>query len=632
MAASWKESVSGTVGVVLVLGILIAVNVIFSRVSAMRLDLTEENLYTLSDGTRSMLRSLDRDVTLKFYYSRSAESMPIPIKQYAQRVDDLLGEYGAESGGRVVVETFDPRPDSDEEEWAQKYGLVSQGLSMLGGEGFYLGIAAISGAQEAAIPFLDPGAEPRLEYLVTRLIYDVTRTERPKIGVMSSLPVMGTPQMPFGAPPQQQPPPKWMFVTELENFYDVVEVTPSAESIDEDLTALIVLHPKTVSDKTLFAIDQFVMKGGRLMALVDPMCMSDTAPGPNQFGPPQSSSDLNRLTRGWGVELKTGEVVGDLKAATQLNVGGGRVDRVISWLSLQGELIDRQEVATSSLEFLMMPFAGAFTTNAVEGLEMARLAGSSSESGLLNTFQAMGASAATVESLNRQDPMPLIVRLQGTFPSAFPEGPPATDGDTPEDDASPEEETSEHLAQGTTNSVVILVSDADMLADQNCVRTMSIFGQRLAEPINDNLNMILNFAEQLCGSDALIGLRSRGRYQRPFTRVQELQQKAQAQWQLEEQKLQSKLQEVQSRISELQRSKQADQKYILSPEQQAEIERFNDERFNTRQQLKEVRKNLRGDIERLGVWVKGINIAAVPLLVAVFGITRGVRRRRSAQR
>jgi ABC-type uncharacterized transport system involved in gliding motility auxiliary subunit len=637
--SSWKQTVSGTAGVLVVLGILIAANVIMNQIRAFRMDLTKENLYTLSDGTKSMLRDLDRDVTLLYYFSRSAESTPIQLKQYAQRIQDLLREYQTHSGGRVALEVHDPKPDSDQEEWARKHGIVSQGLSMLGGDEIYLGLAAVSGPREAAIPFIDPGAEPRLEYLVTRLVHEVTIQERPKVGIVSSLPVMGTPSMPF-MQPQQEAPRKWYFVSELERVYDVVEVSPDATSLPEDLTMLVVAHVKEPSEALLYAIDQFVLGGGRLMAFVDPLCMADDTAQPQfqQFGPPQSASDLNRLTEAWGLRMDSASVVADTAAATQLNIGGGRIDRVPTWLSLRGDTIDREEVATSSLEFVMMPFPGALTGDAVGGLTLTPLLTTSEDAGTVNSFQALAGSASVLQSMQPKGTLPLAVRLQGTFPTAFPDGRPDTETD--QEDADVEEladadadaEDATHLATGTAPGVVILVADADMLADQNCVRTFNMLGQILAEPLNDNLNLVLNFAEQLTGSEALIGLRSRGTFQRPFDRVIALQKSAQEKWQAEEQGLQAKMQETQARINELQRGKQQDQELILSPEQQQEIDRFNQELANTRQQLKDVRKNLRRDIEILGMKVKVINIAAVPLVVAGWGIARGVRRKKLAAR
>jgi ABC-type uncharacterized transport system involved in gliding motility auxiliary subunit len=469
----------------------------------------------------------------------------------------------------------------------------------------------------------------------------VTQQDRPTIGVLSPLPVMGMPPMPFGQQPQELPQ-KWMVISEIEKMYDVVEVSPSESKLPDELTALLIIHPKDLSDSLLYAIDQFLLRGGRVLAFTDPMCLADESQqNPYQrMMPPQSASNLNRLTDGWGVRMETDKIVSDLLAATQLRMGAqGRVDRMPTWLSLRGDQLDREEIATSALEFLMMPFTGAFTETPKEGLEMTTLVMSSSEAGLVDTFQAMGNSASIVQATTKQDRLPLAVRIRGRFPSAFPEGPPKEDQDTgdgktesAESGASPEDKPSpDHLEEGGEEGVLVLVADADMLADQNCVQVLELLGQRFAQPLNDNLNFVLNLLEQLTGSDALIGLRSRGTYERPFTKVIELQQAAQEKWQLEEQALQAKLQDVQSRLNQLQTGKQEDQQFILSPEQQAEIEKYHQEVVNTRGQLKDVRRNLRRDIEVLGLKVKGLNIFAVPLVVAVFGVVRGVRRRKIAE-
>ena len=625
--SSFKQTATGTAGIFIVLGIIIAANVILNQIRAFRMDLTEENLYTLSEGTTNMMGLPGPDVTLKFYFSKSSETTPIQLKQYAQRIRDLLREYETHSKGRVVLETYDPKPDSDEEEWAQKYGIQGQGLSMLGGDAIYLGLAAVSGKREAAIPFIDPRVEPQLEYLVTRLVSEVSVLERPKVGLMSSLPVMGTPQMPFNQSPQQGPQ-KWVFVSELEKLYEIVEVDPTAENIRDDLTALLVVHPKALGEKTLFAIDQFVMNGGRLMAFLDPMCLADDTAQPQmqQFGPPQSASDLNRLTKTWGIELQPGKIAADEAAPTQLNTGRG-VSSFITFLSLGAAQIDREEVATSSLESIMMPFAGALTGEPAAGLTMTKLLQTSEDSGTLDTMQAMGPASAAVQAMVRRANIPLGIRLQGTFKSAFPEGPPKGEQEKEE------EENGNWLKESKDGAVVILITDADMLADGNCVRMLQTpFGPSMASPLNDNLNLVANFTEQLAGSEALIGLRSRGTFERPFTKVAELEQAAQSKWLAEEKKLQDELMEAQNRINELQRGKQADQQFIISPEQQAEIKKFNDQRFETQRQLKEVRKNLRHDIEVLGMKLKIINIAAVPLAVALFGIVRGVRRKKSGAR
>jgi ABC-type uncharacterized transport system involved in gliding motility auxiliary subunit len=628
------SSLGSVTGVFVVLGIVILVNILVSRLPSMRMDLTAERLYTLSTNTKSMLGDLERDVALKFYFSRSARSTPIPIKQYAQRIQDLLGEYETHGRGRIRLEVLDPEPDSDEEEWAQKYGLQAQGLGPFGGESFYLGVAAVAGTREAAIPFLAPSAEPQLEYLLTRLIHEVSQTERPTIGLMTSLPVMGTPQMPFRQPQGPQAA-KWAVIADIERLYAVREVSPTVEEIPADLETLLVLHPKDLSEKTLFALDQFVLRGGRLLAFMDAMALAEqeTQQQPNQFGGMGTGSDLNRLTQAWGLEMRPGKLLGDPAAATTISRGAaGGGEESIAWLSLRGERVNREDVATASLEFVMMPFAGALSGEPAEGLSMTPLVSPSDDAGLLDTFAAMGPSSAARKDLERESGLLLGVRLQGNFKTAFPDGPP--EDAAPEEDGDEagetEEETPAYLTESDGRGAVILVSDVDMLYDRFAVRTMSFLGQTMMQPVNDNLNFALNLIEQMAGSEALIGLRSRGTYERPFTKVLQLQQEAQDRYQDEELSLQEELQEAQSRINELQAAKDQDQRFILSPAQADEIEKFNEKVFETRQKLKEVRKNLRKDIEALGLKLKFINIAAVPLAIAGFGIVRGLRRRQRA--
>lgn len=618
------QIIGGAGGLLVVLAILVLLNMLVHNLR-IRADLTEDNLYTLSDGTRSLLDGLQRPVTLKFYFSRSNENIPMPLKQYGERIRDLLQEYRANSGGRVILEVYDPKPDSDEEEWAQRYGLVGQGLGFGGGGSFYAGLVAVAGRDEAAIPFLSPGLEPQLEYMITRLIYQVTQQEKPVVGVMSALPVMGfqPPMMP-GMPQQQPPRPAWMFVQELERQYEVEDVPLMTESIPEHINTLLVIHPKDIQPATLFALDQFILRGGRLVVFVDPQCTAEaeTTPQQNPYGFLMAASDINRLSSHWGITMQSGNVIADNALASRVGMGGGGAELMPTWLSLRPEHINRDEIVTSSLEFIMMPFAGGFTGNPVEGLQIDRLFTTSPQAAYVNSFQASSSGAEKMKEAKSAGQVTLGLRLRGTFKTAFPDGPP--NAPTPGED---EEETPDaYLKEG--EGIVVMVSDADMLYDRFCVRTFNFLGQTVMEPLNDNLNFAINLVEEMTGTEALIGLRSRGTYDRPFHKVIELEEKAQARWQNEELKLLAQLEETQNRISELQEAKAEDQAFILSPEQKEEIEKFREKRFETQQALKDVRKKLRRDIERLGLTVKVINIAAVPALVALFGLAYGWRRRK----
>jgi ABC-type uncharacterized transport system involved in gliding motility auxiliary subunit len=622
MKQTTSKRFAGLAGALVVLGILVAVNALLAGVR-LRRDLTAEKLYTLSPATVAMLQGLERPVTLKFFFSRGQADLPAPLKNYVQRTRDFLREVAGRSGGNVVLEMWDPQPDSDAEEWAQRYGLMPQATGGLGLQpDLYLGLVAVSGAKEAAIPFLDPGAEPQMEYLVARLVQEVVRERRPRVGLMSSLPVLAPPLSPFLPPARRGQ--DWLFVSELKTQFEVEPVAPEVAEIPAGLDALLVVHPKNLSETTLYALDQYVLKGGRLVAYLDPMCISEEPPA-NQMGMPAMSSDLNRLTRAWGVEMDAGRVVADLAAATPVNLGDGRAERLPAWLTLRGEPnLDRTDVATAPLEHLMLPFAGAITGTPAEGLEMTTLMAASADAVTLSTFQARDPA-----SLNTRQGVPapaaaLAVRLTGRFPTAFPDGPPRPAG------ATNEMAEAGGLREAEMPGVVVLVADADLLANDVSARGINLFGQTLYQPFNDNLNFTLNLAEQMTGDPALIGLRSRGRYGRPFERVLAMEREAQARWQEQEERLQRKLEETQMRLNELQAAKSDDQQLVLSAAQKAELEKFRQERFETQRQLKEVRKNLRSSIERLGLGLKALNMAAVPLGVAGFGIVHGWRRRRRA--
>ena len=620
MKKTTSKWVAGAAGAAVVLGILAAVNLLFAGVR-WRKDLTAERLYTLAPGTEAMVRALDRPVTLKFYFTKGHPDLPAPVKNYVQRTLDFLRELAARSGGKVVLEVLDPQPDSDAEEWAQRYGLTAQATGGLGLQpDLYLGLAAVSGAKEAAIPFLDPAAEPQLEYLVARLIQEVVRERRPRIGIMSSLPVLAEPASPF-LPPSRRAA-DWLFVAELKKQCDVEPVAMDAEEIPAGIDALLVVHPKDLGERTLYALDQYVLKGGRMMAFVDPLCLREE---PDADAPPPASggSDLNRLTRAWGLEMDASKVVADLAAATPIGLGDGRAERLPGWLSLRaGKNLAREEIATGSLESLMMPFAGAFAGRPAEGLDMRTLVFASGDAALLDAQRMRYAAEAGVRGGTPAPGAALAVRLAGRFPTAFPDGPPRPAGATNETAAA-----TNGLKTAERDGVVVLVADADLLANEYSARSLNLFGQVLHQPINDNLNFTLNLAEQLTGDPALVGLRSRGTFDHPFDRVLALEQVAQQRWQEEEEKLQQKLADAQRRLNELQSAKSAEQQLVLSAAQKAELEKFRLERFETQRQLKEVRKNLRRSIERLGLALKVLNMAAVPLLVAAFGIGFGWRRR-----
>lgn len=597
------KKITGWAGAVLLLGILITFNAVIRPMRA-RIDVTEDKLYTLSDGTSQLLDSLDRDVTLKFYFSKSNDRLSVPTKNFAARVRDLLKEYESRSDGDLVVEEYDPKPDSDEEEWAQRYGLQSQSLDIYGtGGGLYFGVVAVSGNREAAIPLLAQSAEPRLEYLLTRMISEVASEKQAKVGLLSPLPVNGGGGNPYLGGGRS----KWASISEIERQYDVETVATDATEIADDIDTLVLIHPAGLSDDTLYAIDQFVLRGGHLLAFTDPMSLAaqeSANPQMQQYGmpPPQTASDLNRLTSAWGIQMMSGGVAADESAASLLSAGRGQAQRNAAWLSLRKPHMNPDDMATASLSDLMLPFAGAFEGSVSNGLEMTELL-YTADDGFLTDTASVQSGHIEIPSVKKR--IPLAVRLTGTFPTAFPD----KEGG---------------LKTGEKPGIVILVADTDLLADRYATQTVNLLGQSLIQPRNDNLNLAANLVEQLCGSETLISLRSRNNFDRPFDRVIELEKEAAFKWQAEEKRLNEQLQATQTRLSSLQQTRPDGTQQFLSPEQEQEIKKFREEAFETRQSLKEVRKNLRSDIERLGMRLKMINIACIPLLIAAFGIGRGI--------
>ena len=616
----------GLVALVLIAAVIASVNLILSSLP-LRVDMTAEKLYTLSDGSKAVLGKLEEDVTLKFYFSSSSAEMPMALKTYAAQVKNLLEEYELAGNGRIVLESYDPKPDSDAEEWAQRYGVEPQNVNPFG-QPVYFGLVAVCGDNEQTLAALSPRTEATLEYDLTRLVTRVAWPERPVVGLMTSLQgVLGQQMNQMMMMQGMRPQPGWAAFTELQKDYELREIPVTAESIDADVKALIVLHAKDLSEKTLFAIDQFVLKGGRLIACVDPMSVMDLMSSRQQQNPMMMQqpggngpSTLGKLFDAWGVGFDTGKLACDLAAATKLNAGNGRAEENPAFLSLDNANMDSSDLVVSDLTQVMLPFAGAFTWAKTPGVEFKPLIVTSADHACLVASEGaqfgMGAMMRDLkpDGVRRT----LAARLSGEFKTAFPKGPDWTEGST---NAVPEV-----VASG--KGAVVLFADSDFLADQFCVQVMnSIFGQ-IAQPINDNLVLFSNVIEQYAGREELIGVRSRGKSNRPFVKVDELEAKAMARWQQEQVRLEAALQETQQRLMALQKEKSGNERMILSREQQDEIVRFRKVQADTRRQLKNVRKELTSGIDSLGVVLKTVNILAVPLLIAAFGIFRGLRRRR----
>lgn len=619
---------SGAVGLALTLVCIGAVTMIFKNLRV-RADMTAERLYTLTQGSRDILKQLDKTVVLKFYFSSSSAEMPQALKTYASEVQDFLKEYELAGKGHVRLESYDPQPDSDAEEGAQRYGIQPQQTSMFGAP-VYFGLAAVCGEQQQVIPGFDQRAEGTLEYDITRLITRVAWPEKPVVGVMSSLDVLGQPMNPMMMQMGQRPPQGWILFRELKKDYDVREVKTDVDKIDEDIKALIVVHPKNLSDKALFAIDQFVLRGGRLIACVDPFSIADMMSSrQNQQmmmmgGPQGGPSTLGKLFTAWGVTFDETKIVADLSLATKLNNGAGGVEENPAFLSLTKKNMAKEDLLVSQLSSVMFPFAGAISGKTTDDLKFTPVVVTSQDKACLVDQMSVQMGRSAMRSQMNPDGVErvLAARLEGTFPTAFPNG-------YTEDTTNKTESATNTVASlKSGKSTVILFGDSDFLADDFCVREQRTLFGNILQPMNDNLSLFSSTVEQFAGRAELIGIRSRGFFNRPFEKVDALEVKAMEKWQQKENELEAKLTATREKLQALQKQKTGNERFILSKEQQAEVDHFRKEQRETQRALKNVRKNLNADIDRLGTLLKCVNIGAVPLLVICFGIFRGICRRK----
>ena len=608
----------GALALVLVAAAELAAVAVLSNLP-LRVDLTAERLYTISKGSRAVLAKLDKDVTLKFYVSSSAAEMPMNMKSYAAQVENLLGEYERASS-RIVVEKYDPAPDSDAEEWAQRYDIEPQRPNPFASP-IYFGLVAVCGDREETIGTLSQSTESTLEYDLTRLVTRVAWPERPVVGVMTSLDgVLGGAMNPMMLQMGRRPPQGWAAFAELAKDYDVRSVATDAEKIDDDVKTLVVLHAKGLSDKTLYAIDQFVCRGGRLVACVDPASAKEVMAARERGGMGGQgceSSTLGKLFEAWGVGFDTSKVVCDLDAAVTLNAGDGSAAAEPAFMALGADAMAKGDLVVSGLGQVMLPFAGAFTFDEAKGKDLKFTpVMATSEKGSSEADSSLALMGGTLRSA-RPDGKSRVVaaRLDGTFKTAYPQGP---DGTNAVEGA---------VAEG--KGTVLLFGDSDFLADEFCVRLLRTPFGNLIQPLNDNLKLFANVIEQFAGREELIGLRTRGASSRPFEVVDRLEAAARAKWQEKAEALQNKLQAAERRINELQAQKTGGERMLLTREQEEEILKARRAQAETGRELKNVRKELTADINSLGSLIKFLNIALVPMLVALFGVVRALLRRRS---
>lgn len=606
---------------------------------ALRWDCTEEKRYTLSQGSENILRHLDKVVSIRFYYSRNASDMPVVLKNYATHVEDLLGEFQRAGGDKIKLSKLNPTPDSDEEDSAVLDGVSGQSLDMFGsGDPVYFGVAVSCGGKTAVLPFLSPESEAQLEYDLARAITEVTAAKKSPSRHSHFAARDGRLQRRAMMMNNPQRTPPWWIVSELKRNYDVVEIPATGTEIAEDIDVILALHPQNLSDELLFSLDQFLLRGGKMLAFLDPFAVSAMR---QPYQPQPDTSAFDKLLQAWGFTFSSGKIVADRKLATRIRGAYGNVESMPTVLTLGKADVNTSVPALASLNSLLLFCPGEFSGKAVDGLKQTVLLHSSDDAGLISSFEAQMPGEQILKNLKSEHhEYVLAMQLAGTFPTAFPDGKPATasadakDGkDAKDAKAETAEKKDDSLKKSAKPGVVILVGDADMLFDSFCIRQGNFLGQTIAQPINDNLNFALNMIDQLSGDENLFEIRARGTASRPFTVVRDLQVAAEKEFQGKIVQLEEELRGVQTQINELQRQRKPGEKELLSSEQRKVLSDFRKKEVEARKELKLVRRQLRAEIDSLENTLIFMNIALMPILVIAAGITvAAVKRRRSAHR
>jgi ABC-type uncharacterized transport system involved in gliding motility auxiliary subunit len=635
---------------------LVSVNIIAARFFTWRLDLTGERLYTLSRGTLRTLSKIDEPITLRFYYStRLADEVP-SYGVYAQRVRELLDQYIAAANGKIHLEVYNPQPFSDVEDRAVAFGLQGVPLDVQG-EQVYFGLAATNSTDDQqVIAFFQPERERFLEYDLTKLVHSLAFPRKTVVGLMSTLPLEGN----VMAMMRGRPSEPMAVIEQLQQLDNVKPLASNIDAIPADVDVLMLVHPQNLSDKTLYAIDQFVLKGGKALVFVDPYSELQ-ASRPSQLNPPGSptSSNLERVFKSWGFEVPSKTVVGDRRDAQRVGVpgprGGSRPLDYIAWLNLKTDNLNRDDMITADLSHITMASSGIIEPIDGAKTTIEPLITTSPDSTKIPAEKLMGlpdVAGLLAEFKPDNKRYILAAHVTGIAESAFPDGPPkpsepakpegadpteAKEGETdtppPKPAETPAAPAIESLKQSAQPINVIVVADTDMLDDKFWMQKQEFFGQRVLVPTANNGDFVANAIEVLAGGEDLIGLRTRGTSARPFEIVEQIQSEAQARYSAEERELQAKLKETEAKLANLTGKDQTNAPTTLSPEQTKAIEEFRADMVQTRRQLRDVQAALRSNIRRLKAGLEFLDIALIPIIVAAVAIFLGaVRLKRRSRR
>ena len=642
-----KSSMTGRIALIAALlgaVVFVCLNIVSAQVFRnARVDLTQQHLYSLSQGTRTMLGDLKEPVRFRLFMSSGLTKQAPQLAAFAGRVRSLLDSYAAAAKGNIILEVIDPRPFSEEEDRAVAFGI--DGFTGTGGERLFFGLAATNSTTgKATIGVFAPDREAFLEYDLTRLVSELGRRGKPVVALLDGLGLAGNPMMRM---PEQQ------VLTQMKQFFDVQPLSGDVEKLPDNTRVLMVVHPQDLSEKTLYTIDQWVMAGNATMIFVDPYVENQFSPGGEDAPPSNHSSNLEPLFKAWGVKFDTKRVIGDPNYAlqTERNVGGRPVAvQYLPWMALRGDALARDEAILAQLSAVVMTTAGAFETTK-DGVTLRPLVRASNAAVTIDALIAgdrrQDPRRLMVEAIKAPKPPILAARLAGTLDSAYPDGPKkeekkpdeATADEKKTDEAKPEtakaDESKKDEAKAAENTLkksvkpanVILVGDADMLMDRNWIQMQSLFGQQVAQAFANNGDFVINAIEQMSGGAALSDLRGRGVSWRPFELIQRMEAEADSRFRAKERELSVQLAETEQKLSKLPKAAEGSNE-VLTAEQAKTIEGFRTQLLAIRSELRDVQFALRRDVDNLKNLVTALNVGVVPVTIGFIALAFGMRRSR----
>ncbi len=587
-----------------------------------RLDLTQNRLYTTAVGTDRILASIKEPINLYFFFSAKTAAQLPQLKTYGVRVREFLEELAARSGGRLRLHVIDPQPFSEEEDRASELGVRGTAVGASGTQ-FYFGLAGTNSTDgHGAIEFFDPNKEQFLEYDVVKLVYQLANPKKPVVAWLSSLP-MG----PGFDPQTGQMREPWVVYSEAQQLFDLRPLEPTATRIEPDVNVLVLVHPKDLSPATQFAIDQYALRGGHILAFVDPLAQSDRsgaeAGNPMAAMGADKSSHLTALLGAWGVQFNPTEVVADRAHALSVTMRQGEPPvEHLGVLGLDKGSFTASDVITAGLSNVNLATAGYLEPVKDAKVHFEPLLQSSSDAQALPAarFRMLFDPATLRDGFKPTGRRYTIAaRVSGNVHSAFPAGPPA--GVTLPAGQSALKESARPLS-------LVVFADTDLLSDYLWVREQSFFGQRIAQAWASNGDLVENALDNLAGSTDLISVRGRASFTRPFERVEKLRRAADDRFRAKEQELEQQLRETEDKLTALRSKGSKQAALIITPEQEKEIEHFQTEKLRIRKELRAVRAGLDADIKGLGTTLKIINIMVVPALFAVGALLMAAWRRR----